>query len=70
MQQDAYAERIFSVCGELTTGKPNRTSRNLIRMASFFASELQVIAGLAILRTLHGAAVLCRLQASVYSQTM
>jgi len=28
---EAYAERIFSVCGELTNGKLNRTSKNLER---------------------------------------
>ena len=26
---EAYAERIFSVCGELTAAKRNRTSKNL-----------------------------------------
>jgi len=28
---EAYSERVFSVCGDLTTGKRNRTSKTLER---------------------------------------
>ena len=38
---EAYAQRVFSVCGQLTTGKSNRTAKNLQRRV-FSQSELRL----------------------------
>ena len=41
---EAYAERIFSICGLLTAGKNNRTAKNLERRV-FLKANMDMMSG-------------------------